>query len=178
MSTRTVRTDIGKLRTLGYLVEARPGVAGGYRLAPGAVMPPLVLNDDEAVAVAVGLRSVATGSAVATEASLTALSKLELILPSRLRQRVGTVREATNTVPGTAPPLDLEALGIVAFAIRNHQRLRFGYTKPELSEQPRHTEPQSLVNWGPSGTCLPGTWTATTGESSVWTAYPHGHQPA
>lgn len=149
VSTRTVRTDIGKLRTLGYLVDARPGVAGGYRLAPGAVMPPLLLNDDEAVAVAVGLSSVATGGAGATEVSLTALSKLEQILPARLRQRVSAVRQATNTVPETAPPLDLAELGVVAFAIRNHQRLRFGYTKPEHSEQTRHAEPQSIVNWGP-----------------------------
>ncbi|MEV6655551.1 helix-turn-helix transcriptional regulator [Nocardia fluminea] len=148
VSTRTVRGDISKLRSLGYLVDARPGVAGGYRLAPGAVMPPLLLNDDEAVAVAVGLSALATGSAGAEEESLTALAKLEQVLPARLRQRVGAVREATNTVPGTAPPLDLAALSVVASAIRGHQRLRFGYTKPERSEQARHTEPQRLINWG------------------------------
>ncbi|WFR71043.1 HTH domain-containing protein [Prescottella defluvii] len=99
VSTRTVRGDISKLRSLGYLVDARPGVAGGYRLAPGAVMPPLLLNDDEAVAVAVGLSALATGRAGAEEESLTALAKLEQVLPARLRQRVGAVREATNTVP-------------------------------------------------------------------------------
>ena len=148
VSTRTVRGDISKLRSLGYLVDARPGVAGGYRLAPGAVMPPLLLNDDEAVAVAVGLSALATGRAGAEEESITALAKLEQVLPARLRQRVGAVREATNTVPGTAPPLDLAALSVVASAIRGHQRLRFGYTKPERSEQARHTEPQRLINWG------------------------------
>lgn len=148
VSTRTVRADIGKLRALGYLVDSRPGVAGGYRLTAGAVMPPLLLNDDEAVAVAVGLSAVATGRAGDKEVSLTALAKLEQVLPTRLRQRVTAIREATDTVPGTAPPLNLSALSGVAFAIRGRQRLRFGYTKPEGGEQARHAEPQSLVNWG------------------------------
>lgn len=147
VSTRTVRADIDKLRSLGYLVDARPGVAGGYRLLPGAVMPPLLLNDDEAVAVAVGLGAVAARSAGAKEIPLTALAKLEQVLPARLSQRVGAVREATNTVPGTSPPLDLRALSVVAFAIRGHERFRFGYTKPEHSEQLRHVEPQCLVSW-------------------------------
>ena len=148
VSTRTVRADIDKLRSLGYLVDARPGVAGGYRLLPGAVMPPLLLNDDEAVAVAVGLGAVAAGSAGAKEISLTALAKLEQVLPARLSRRVGAVREATNTVPGISPPLDLQALSVVAFAIRSHQRIRFGYTKPDHNEQARHVEPQCLVSWG------------------------------
>lgn len=148
VSTRTVRADIDKLRSLGYLVDARPGVAGGYRLAPGAVMPPLLLNDDEAIAVAVGLSAAVAGGAGAREVSLTALAKLEQVLPTRLRQRVGAVREATNTVPATPSPLDLTALSGVAFAIRGRQRLRFGYAKPDHVEQARYVEPQSLVNWG------------------------------
>lgn len=148
VSTRTVRTDVAKLRSLGYLVDARPGVAGGYRLMPGVVMPPLLLNDDEAVAVAIGLGTLAIGEAGNNEVSLTALAKLEQVLPSRLSQRVAAVREATNTVPGVAPPLDLAALSVAAFAIRDSQRLRFGYTKPNHGEQSRHVEPQQLVNWG------------------------------
>lgn len=149
VSTRTVRADIGRLRSLGYPVDARPGVAGGYRLTAGTAMPPLLLDDEEAVAVAVGLSTVATGRLGVEETSLTALAKLEQVLPSRLRRRVEAVREATSAVPGAGPPLDLSVLGVVAAAIRGHERLRFGYTKPGGSEEPRHTEPQRLVSWGP-----------------------------
>ncbi|HEX6194771.1 MAG TPA: WYL domain-containing protein [Jiangellaceae bacterium] len=149
VSTRTVRADIGKLRSLGYPVDARPGVAGGYRLVAGSAMPPLLLDDDEAVAVAVGLGTVATQRLGVEETSLTALAKLEQVLPSRLRRRVEAVREATSVVPGARPPLDLSVLGAVAAAIRGHERLRFGYTKPGGSEAARHTEPQRLVSWGP-----------------------------
>ncbi|WP_125776093.1 helix-turn-helix transcriptional regulator [Antribacter gilvus] len=148
VSARTVRTDISRLRSLGYPVDARPGVAGGYRLAAGTAMPPLLLDDDEAVAVAVGLGAVATQGLGVEETSLTALAKLEQVLPSRLRRRVEAVREATSVVQGAVPPLDLAALGAVAAAIRGHERLRFGYTKPGGSETARHTEPQRLVTWG------------------------------
>ncbi|MEV6217229.1 WYL domain-containing protein [Nocardia sp. NPDC051833] len=148
VSTRTVRADIGKLRSLGYPVDARPGVAGGYRLVAGTAMPPLLLDDDEAVAVAVGLGAVATQRLGVEETSLTALAKLEQVLPSRLRRRVEAVREATSVVPGAEPPLDLSGLAAVATAIRGHERLRFGYTKPGGSESARHTEPQRLVSWG------------------------------
>lgn len=149
VSTRTVRADIGKLRSLGYPVDARPGVAGGYRLAAGTAMPPLLLDDDEAVAVAVGLGAVATQRLGVEETSLTALAKLEQVLPSRLRRRVEAVREATSVVPGAEPPLDLSLLGAVAAAVRGHERLRFGYTKPGGGEGARHTEPRRLVSWGP-----------------------------
>jgi predicted DNA-binding transcriptional regulator YafY len=148
VSSRTVRADVGKLRSLGYPVDARPGVAGGYRLAAGAAMPPLLLDDDEAVAVALGLGVVATQRLGVEETSLTALAKLEQVLPSRLRRRVETVREATSVVPGARPSLDPSILGSVAAAIRGRERLRFGYTKPGGSEVVRHTEPQRLVTWG------------------------------
>ncbi|NYT93443.1 WYL domain-containing protein [Salinispora sp. H7-4] len=148
VSTRTVRADVAKLRSLGYPVDARPGVAGGYRLAAGTAMPPLLLDDDEAVAVAVGLGAVATQRLGVEETSLTALAKLEQVLPSRLRRRVAAVREATSVVPGARPPLDLSVLGAVAAAIRGNERLRFGYTKPGGGEGIRHTEPQRLVSWG------------------------------
>src|SRR6476620_10157270 len=85
VTTRTIRNDVDRLRGLGYPVDARPGVAGGYRLGTGAALPPLLLDDDEAVAVALGLR-VAAGGAVAgiEETSLSALAKLQRILPARL----------------------------------------------------------------------------------------------
>jgi len=149
VSTRTVRTDIGKLRALGYPVDARPGVAGGYRLAPGTAMPPLLLDDDEAVAVAVGLGAVATWQIGVAETSLTALAKLEQVMPAALRRRVAAIREATSVVPGTEPAFDLSGLGVVAAAIRGHERLRFAYTKPGGIPEQRHTEPQRLLSWGP-----------------------------
>lgn len=148
VSTRTVRADIGKLRSLGYPVDARPGVAGGYRLSAGTAMPPLLLDDDEAVAVAVGLSAAAGGSLGIGEASLTALLKLEQVLPPRLRHRVDALRHAASVVPGAGPALDLTVVGEVAAAIRGHERLRFGYTKPGGTEEPRHVEPQRLVGWG------------------------------
>ncbi|THV28457.1 helix-turn-helix transcriptional regulator [Glycomyces paridis] len=149
VSARTVRADIGRLRSLGYPVTARPGVAGGYRLAAGSAMPPLLLDDDEAVAVAVGLGAVATWRLGVEATSLTALAKLEQVLPSRLRRRVDAIREATSVVPGAGPAPDPAMLGAVAAAIRGRERLRFGYVKPEGGEVPRHVEPQRLVSWGP-----------------------------
>ncbi|MGN6221835.1 MAG: helix-turn-helix transcriptional regulator [Microbacterium sp.] len=149
VSTRTVRNDVVKLRALGYPVDARPGVAGGYRLAAGTAMPPLLLDDDEAVAVAVGLGAVATWRIGVAETSLTALAKLEQVMPAQLRRRVAAIREATSVVPGTEPALDLSGLGAVASAVRGHERLRFGYTKPGGVLEARHAEPQRLVSWGP-----------------------------
>src|SRR5215510_13866780 len=104
VSTRTIRTDVERLRRLGYPVEATPGVAGGYRLGAGAALPPLLLDDDEAVAVAVGLRTAAGGSVAGIEeTSLRALTKLEGVLPARLRHRVRALQRATVSVPGRGP---------------------------------------------------------------------------
>ncbi|WP_029290920.1 YafY family protein [Cellulomonas sp. HZM] len=149
VSTRTVRADVARLRALGYPVDARPGVAGGYRLAAGTAMPPLLLDDDEVVAVAVALGAAATQRLGVEETSLTALAKLEQVLPSRLRRRVEAVRESTSAVPNPEPALDVSALGAVASAIRGHERLRFGYTTKRGGKADRHTEPQRLVRWGP-----------------------------
>ncbi|MFC4128802.1 helix-turn-helix transcriptional regulator [Nocardia rhizosphaerae] len=148
VSSRTVRADIGKLRSLGYPVDARPGVAGGYRLAAGTAMPPLLLDDDEAVAVAIGLGAAATQQLGVEETSLTALAKLEQVLPSRLRRRVEAVREATSVVPAAESLVDLGVLGVAAAAIRGHERLRFRYVAHGGGTGARHTEPHRLVSWG------------------------------
>src|SRR6266550_1018177 len=93
VTTRTIRNDVDRLRRLGYPVDARPGVAGGYRLGAGGGLPPLLLDDDEAVAVAIGLRTAASGSiAGIEETSVRALAKLQQVLPSRLRRRVEPYR--------------------------------------------------------------------------------------
>jgi predicted DNA-binding transcriptional regulator YafY len=149
VTTRTLRTDVERLRTLGYPVEARPGVAGGYRLGAGAALPPLLLDDDEAVAVVVGLRTAAGGSlAGIEESSVRALVKLEQVLPSRLRHRVGALQAATVAVPGTGPTVDPEVLTAVAGAIRANERLRFDYEARTGTTSTRTTEPHRLVAWG------------------------------
>jgi predicted DNA-binding transcriptional regulator YafY len=148
VSTRTVRSDVARLRELGYPVEARPGVAGGYRLTAGQAMPPLVLDDDEAVAVAVGLEIAATHGLGSPDTALTALAKVEQVLPSRLRERVRSVREASSVVPGTGPTVEPGVLGALAAAIRAGERLRFGYTAHDGTTTTRHVEPHRLVSWG------------------------------
>jgi len=147
VSTRTLRTDVERLRVLGYPVEARPGVAGGYRLGAGGELPPLLLDDDEAVAVAVGLRTAAGGGVAGIEeTSVRALVKLEQMLPSRLRHRVRAVSAATVAVSGTGPRVDAEVLTAIAGAIRDRERLRFDYSSKEDSR--RLVEPHRLVTWG------------------------------
>jgi predicted DNA-binding transcriptional regulator YafY len=150
VSARTVRRDVERLRSLGYPVHATSGVAGGYRLGAGAALPPLLLDDDEAVAVAVGLRTAAGGSVAGIqETSIRALVKLEQVLPSRLRHRVNALW--TSTVPvsgGDGPTVDPEVLTAIAGACRDHQRLRFDYRDHSGSASVRTVEPHRLVCWG------------------------------
>ncbi|SNS48876.1 Predicted DNA-binding transcriptional regulator YafY, contains an HTH and WYL domains [Streptosporangium subroseum] len=150
VGARTVRRDVERLRSLGYPVHATPGVSGGYRLGVGAALPPLLLDDDEAVAVAVGLRSAAAGGGVAgiEETSVRALTKLEQVLPSRLRRRVNAVHDYTVTMPGTGPTVDVGVLTTVTAACRDHERLRFDYTVHDGSGSVRTVEPHRLVSWG------------------------------
>jgi predicted DNA-binding transcriptional regulator YafY len=149
VSTRTIRTDVERLRTLGYPVEATPGVGGGYRLGHGTTMPPLLLDDEEAVAVAVGLRTTAgAGVAGIEEASVRALVKLEQMLPSRLRHRIDAMRVATVSVPGAGPTVDPAVLSAIASTVRASERLRFDYVDHEGNQTVRTAEPQRLVVWG------------------------------
>src|ERR1700676_5379129 len=121
VSTRTIRNDMVRLRTLGYPVGAAPGVGGGYRLGAGAALPPLLLDDDEAVAVAVALRTAAGGGGVGIgERALGALVKLEQMLPSRLRHRVSALQIATIPVAGIGPGVDAGVLTAIAAACRDH----------------------------------------------------------
>jgi predicted DNA-binding transcriptional regulator YafY len=147
VSTRTIRTDIDKLRNLGYPVHATPGVAGGYRLGAGAQLPPLLLDDDEAVAVAVGLRTGASGSVAGIEeTALRALAKLEQVLPSRLRRRVNALQTYTVPVPGSGPTVAAEVLTMIANACRDHERLRFDYRDHDRSASRRIVEPHRLAH--------------------------------
>ncbi len=108
---RTVRRDVERLRRLGYPVEATPGVTGGYRLGVGASMPPLLLDEGEAVAVAVGLRTAAGGTVAGIEeTSLRALAKLDRILPVHLRRRVRALKAFTIPLRGPGPTVDADVL--------------------------------------------------------------------
>ncbi|MEU7702527.1 YafY family protein [Streptomyces sp. NPDC039028] len=150
VSPRTIRRDIDRLRDLGYPVEATLGAVGGYRLVAGTAMPPLLLDDEEAVAIAVGLRAGA-GHAIegVEEASVRALAKLEQVLPARLRHRVSTLQNATIPLTrgdgATVTPATLTAL---AGTVTGRERLRFGYRAGDGAESKRLVEPYRLVSTG------------------------------
>ncbi|MEU8381065.1 WYL domain-containing protein [Streptosporangium sp. NPDC048865] len=148
VTARTVRNDVERLRGLGYPVHGIRGVTGGYRLGAGAELPPLLLDDDEAVAVAVGLRVGATQGAVTgiEEAALRALTKLEQVLPSRLRHRVNGLRAYLVPLPRSGPSVDAAALTAIAAASRDHERLRFDYTGHDGSAGRREVEPHRLAH--------------------------------
>ncbi|MEV7648079.1 YafY family protein [Arthrobacter sp. NPDC089319] len=149
VTERTVRRDIGKLRNLGYPINASPGVAGGYQLGAGAQLPPLLLDDDEALAVALGLSAV-TASPVAGvgEASLRALTKLEQVLPSRLRPKFSTLKNAVVTLAGPTAAVDPEVLTGISSAIAERRVIGFRYAKADGESSRRLTEPYRLVDTG------------------------------
>ncbi|WP_345982362.1 YafY family protein [Streptomyces sp. DSS69] len=150
VSPRTIRRDVDRLRELGYPVEASRGSLGGYRLVAGAAMPPLVLDDEEAVAIAVGLRAGA-GHAIegVDEASVRALAKLEQVLPSRLRHRVSALQNATvPLVRGDGATIDPRTLTTLASAATGRERLRFAYRSGDGTETRRQVEPYRLVSTG------------------------------
>jgi predicted DNA-binding transcriptional regulator YafY len=149
VSPRTIRTDVARLRELGYPVEASPGVAGGYRLGSGAAMPPLLLEDDEVVAVAVALRSSAGGGISGIEeTSVRALVKLEQVLPVRLRRRVNALQAYTVAAPTSGPTIDPHALATIAAACRDCELLRIDYRKQDGTESTRSVEPYRVVHLG------------------------------
>lgn len=146
VTERTVRRDVRRLRELGYGVEALPGAAGGYRLGVGASVPPLVLAPDEAIAIAVGLRSAAIGAVGGlAEAALSALAKLEHSLSNEARERIGAVSESMVALAG-ASSVDLEAVVAVARAIRERRRLRIAYRRHDGVDVQREVEPHRIVH--------------------------------
>jgi predicted DNA-binding transcriptional regulator YafY len=153
VSVRTLRRDIDRLRELGYPVEARRGVEGGYALAPGAALPPLVLDDDEAVALALGLQAAAAGTVAGmAETSVRALAKVVQVMPVRLRRRVEALR--TMTVPaswdraGGDEGVDPAVLTAAALACRDAERVAFAYTSGTGERSERSVEPHRLVSLG------------------------------
>ena len=151
VSGRTVRRDVDRLRELGYPVESLTGPAGGYRLAAGAAMPPLLLDDDEAIAIAVGLRTAARASVTGIEeTSVRALVKLEQVLPAHLRRRVQALGAATTTLSYEGgPTADPQALTLLAAAVpRPRARCASPTQARDGAESRREVEPHSLVNVG------------------------------
>jgi predicted DNA-binding transcriptional regulator YafY len=153
VSARTVRRDVQRLRELGYPIESITGPAGGYRLRAGTAMPPLLLDDEEAIAVAIGLRTAAR-SAVAgiEETALRALVKLEQVLPAHLRRRVAALSEATSAPSSPSSPagaaVDAKALTLLALAYRDRELVRFAYNAREGESTKRLVEPHALVTLG------------------------------
>lgn len=150
VTVRTVRRDVTRLRDLGYPVEAEPGPHGGYQLGAGGALPPLLLGDDEAVAVATGLRAAAQGGFGGfEEAAIAALAKLEQVLPARLRDRVDALNATTVLLRSDlAPTADPDVLLTVAQGCRRLERMRFGYRDYQGRASDRRVEPYRLVNAG------------------------------
>ncbi len=149
VSERTLRRDVDRLRALGYPVETARGVAGGYWLEPGEGLAPLLLDDDEAVALAVGLHLAARGDTDLAEASISALAKVLALLPAAQRHRADALR--TTTALGPGPPDDAPSLGVlavVADACRDQVRLSFAYRAADQAETQRYVEPYRLVAVG------------------------------
>jgi len=149
VSWRTIRRDVERLRGLGYPVESLTGPAGGYRLRAGAAMPPLLLDEDEAIAIAVGLGTAARASVTGIEeTSIRALVKLEQVLPAHLRRRVAALGSATVAPAAAGPTVDPQHLTTIAAACRDSECLRFDYSSRDGTATRRDVEPHALVNLG------------------------------
>jgi predicted DNA-binding transcriptional regulator YafY len=168
VTTRTVRRDIGRLRELGYPVRAIPGPQGGYALGPGASLPPLLLDDYSAVAVALGLRAAAADPELRgmEEAASRAAAAMDQVMPPRLRRRVEALTAATVTLATAEPAIEPDVLALLALACAHGERLRFGYLNGAGADSRRHAEPYRLVS---TGTWSRTTWTRANGGRSAWT---------
>lgn len=152
VTERTLRRDVERIRELGYRVDAVRGPAGGYRLEAGSRLPPLLLSDDEAVTMAIGLRVAATQGLVDGETTTqTALAKFEQVLPSGLRERVAAIASHLESATPRAAPVAGDLLGQLALACRDSERIRFHYAAADGTESDRSAEPHALVaanrNW-------------------------------
>jgi predicted DNA-binding transcriptional regulator YafY len=147
VSERTLRRDIDRLRELGYEVSSITGPAGGYQLEAGSDIPPLLFDDDEAMAIAVGLLTAAGGTIEGLEeTSVRALTKLEHVLPSRIRRRINTLQSAVVPLVRSWVTVDSEVLTTIAQACRDQERLRFEYQRRDGERAERHVEPHQLVS--------------------------------
>jgi predicted DNA-binding transcriptional regulator YafY len=149
ITPRTVRRDVDRLRSLGYPIEAQSGVAGGYALQAGAHLPPLALADDEALAIALALRTATNAlSASIGEAALRALAKLERVFPARLRRRAHALRDTIFLLERAGSSVDTELLTLLAEACDGRCVVAFGYTSRASTRTERVVEPAGLVHTG------------------------------
>ncbi|ASO18298.1 putative DNA-binding transcriptional regulator YafY [Actinoalloteichus hoggarensis] len=149
VTDRSVRRDVERLRAVGYPVHAMAGVGGGYRLGAGTRLPPLLLDDEEAIATAVSLRLAAGGTvAGAGEAALRVLTKLDQVMPPRLRAEIRAVHDATETLLGTGTEIDADVLVTLARACRDALRVRFRYAGRDGGDAERTVEPVRMVATG------------------------------
>jgi predicted DNA-binding transcriptional regulator YafY len=149
VSERTLRRDVERIRDLGYPVDAVRGVAGGYQLRAGGSLPPLLLTDEEAVAIAVGLRSTASGAVQGMEeTAVQALTKVLSLMPPRLRQRMDALAEQTVPAPRRGPTIDAATLTSLAQGCRDDEIVEFDYTAREAETTQRRVEPHRLVSLG------------------------------
>ena len=152
VSPRTLRRDIDRLRELGYPIAAQRGAEGGYQLAAGTALPPLLVEDEEAVALVIGLQAAAQSAVEGiAESSVRALAKVIQVMPARLRRQVEAL--GAMTVPaawGSAAQASVDPgiLTTVALACRDSERLRFSYTAADGQHTARHVEPHRLVLLG------------------------------
>lgn len=146
---RTLRRDIDRLRQLGYPIHASSGVAGGYAFRAGQALPPLLLDDEEALAVAIALRLATAGSVVGVEeSSLRALVKLEQVMPSRLRKRIDALRSAILPIERMGPTVQASVLSSLATVCRDQLSVSFDYLDGKGLASQRTVEPQGLVHTG------------------------------
>ncbi|WP_228551717.1 helix-turn-helix transcriptional regulator [Mumia zhuanghuii] len=149
VSERTLRRDVDRLRVLGYPVDATRGAAGGYQLQAGASLPPLLVADDEAVAIAVGLQaSAGTGASAFDDAAVRALSKIVQVMPPRLRRRVKALQDYTDRGPMYGPSIDAVLLSVLAQTCRDDERLELVYHRADGERTRRTVEPHRLVSRG------------------------------
>ncbi|MGB7449369.1 MAG: YafY family protein [Ornithinimicrobium sp.] len=149
VTERSVRRDVQRLRNLGYPVHASAGVGGGYTLGAGSRLPPLLFDDEEAIATAVSLRMASAGTVAGTgEAALRALAKLDQVMPPRHRSEVRAVHEATATLVAPGVEVDAELLVVIARACRDRLRVQFTYLRPDGERSDRSVEPVQMVTTG------------------------------
>ncbi len=141
VTSRTVRRDVDRLRELGYLVTSAKGPDGGYRLEAGSELPPLLFDDEQAVAIAVALQSARSSGVDLDDAADRALTTVKQVMPSRLRHRIDGIRFTDTDSSGQTDPKILEA---VSLAARDHRVLWFDYGD-DLSVPPRRAEPHAVV---------------------------------
>lgn len=148
IDARTVRRDVDRLRELGYPVEASSGVGGGYGLGRGADLPPLVLDDEEAVALAIALRAASANVGGIESTALRLLAKLDQLMPTRLRRRATSLHAVTLSLRTGPPLVEASLLSELAMACRDSRRLRFRYRNHPGEKSQREVEPLRLANYG------------------------------